>query len=380
MTGSSRPELTEMTRRLLDSLGEGVSVADTSGSIVYSNRAADRILGLAATDRPPAEWADYYGIFLPDGRTRYPADQYPLVRALRGESTNDVQMVVRNKAHPWAIRIAVTGRAIRDPDGEITGATVIFRDVTDLVGAQASLARANDELRRIQALKDDLYAFVMHDLNGPLTGVLALSELLSAEERLTEDARASVAELHNLADSIHRMVGDLLDLKVSDDGALEPHFSNLVVHELFQELHQMISPRAVVAGRKVVVSDQVLGLNVYADPDLLLRTLQNLVDNGLKYAPHGGTIRVEAREGSPGTVRFLVCDDGPGVPEELRDAIFEKYARIERSEPVAARRSRGMGLRFCRVATEAQRGRIWVEDGEPSGARFCLELPVPREA
>lgn len=67
-------------------------------------------------------------------------------------------------------------------------------------------------------------------------------------------------------------------------------------------------------------------------------------------------------------------DEGPGVPEHLRDRIFEKYAKVEREEGCRSRDSRGLGLRFCRVVAEAHGGRIWVEDAEPTGARFCLEL------
>ena len=69
---------------VLNSLGEGVTLADSDGRIFFSNAEADWILGVAATDAPPEEWAGYYGVFLPDGETPFPTEQYPLVRALKG--------------------------------------------------------------------------------------------------------------------------------------------------------------------------------------------------------------------------------------------------------------------------------------------------------
>ena len=379
MTGSPHPELTNLPRRLLDSLGEGVSIAGADGTIVYSNQAADRILGVPRTELPSKEWADHYGMFLPDGRTRFPADQWPLIRALRGEATNEIEMVVRNRTHPWDVRIAVTGRPMRDESGEIVGATVVFRDVTDLSGAQAALARANDELRRVQALKDDLSAFVMHDLNGPLTGILALSELMIVSgDGLSEEALESLMELKGLADALHRMVVDLLDLKVSEDGALRPEREVVSVDDMLLQVCRVAGPRASLAGKRVQSVGSEAGLCVCADHDFLFRTLQNLVDNGIKYAPAGSAITVSARPGTPNTVRFEVWDEGPGVPPELQEAIFDKYARLERDHRMGPRQSRGLGLRFCRIAVEAQRGRIWVENAEPRGARFCIELPVPR--
>jgi signal transduction histidine kinase len=95
----------------------------------------------------------------------------------------------------------------------------------------------------------------------------------------------------------------------------------------------------------------------------------------LRYAP-GGSVVLSVRRGREGHARFEVSDDGPGVPPEFRERIFDMYAKIERDERGRHRDSRGLGLRFCRVAVEAQRGRIWVEDNEPTGARFCIELPA----
>lgn len=118
----------EVPAQLLDSLGEGVTLATQDGRIVFSNEAADRILGVEATDAPPQAWAEHYGVFLLDGETPFPTDGYPLVRALSGEESDGVEMLIRNPNIPEGAIISVTGRPLRDAAGEIVGAAVVRRD------------------------------------------------------------------------------------------------------------------------------------------------------------------------------------------------------------------------------------------------------------
>src|SRR5262249_24807454 len=114
----------------LEALGEGVCISDPSGRLVYTNRMADHILGVTRSEDLPDHWSEHYGIFVPGSSDPFPSDQYPLVRALRGEATDEIEMTVRNPSHPHGALIAATGRPVCDGGGEIVGAFVVFRDVT----------------------------------------------------------------------------------------------------------------------------------------------------------------------------------------------------------------------------------------------------------
>jgi two-component system CheB/CheR fusion protein len=133
-------------------------------------------------------------------------------------------------------------------------------------------------------------------------------------------------------------------------------------------------PSVFYKKQEIAVRTEAALAPVSADWQLLRRVLQNLVDNCIKYGPRGGTITLESEPVATGAARISVSDDGPGIPEELRDRIFDKYAKVER-DAGRSRDSRGLGLRFCRLAVEAHGGRIWVENREPRGARFSFELP-----
>lgn len=347
---------------VLDSLPSGVTLVNTDGKIVFSNQAADDILGVeAAAENSADEWGDHYGVFLPDGETPFPADQYPLVRALKGERTQDVEMIVRNPRRPEGAIVSVSGQQLVDADGALIGAAAVFRDVS--------------QLRKVERLKDDLAAFIVHDLKGPLTTIIATCDLMQLDHQ-DEDLIQDLETVRRAAQTVNRMVMDLLDVQMSDAGALEPSRERLALAELLEDVEAAAKAQV---GKKLahrIVAGDPGELTVDVDRDLIFRVLMNLIDNCLKYGPQEGKIWIDAEPNDDDTVLLTIQDEGPGVPVNLRERIFEKYAMVEREAHYRARESRGLGLRFCKVAVEAHGGRIWVEDGEPKGARFCVELPL----
>ncbi len=123
-------ESRENLASILESIGEGVVVADRNGKFTVFNPAAERILGLGVTATGPDEWPVTYGVFLPDGVTPFPAEEQPLARAIRGESSNDVEIHIRNPRVPAGTSISVSGRPIRYGNGSLRGGVVVFRDIT----------------------------------------------------------------------------------------------------------------------------------------------------------------------------------------------------------------------------------------------------------
>ena len=111
-----------------------------------------------------------------------------------------------------------------------------------------------------------------------------------------------------------------------------------------------------------------------ADRDKIERVVTNLVDNAVKYTPNGGQITLAARAEAEHLL-LSVTDTGPGIPEEQRQRIFERFAQVKGD--TRARRGFGLGLAYCRLAVEAHGGRIWVEPGPGGvGSRFAFTLPI----
>jgi len=359
----------------LNALGDGVTLADAEGRILYSNTEADRILGVAATDAPAEEWASHYGTFLPDGVTPFPAEDYPLLRALRGENTNDVEMVIRNAANPAPVLIAVTGRPVRDREENISGAAVVFRDVT------AERAAEHDRLRTLAALqdalrvKDEVTGFLVHDLKSPLTAVLSLSELLLDDVRPDSPEGEIVQEILIATRTLHRMVMNLLDIRTAKDGRLEVESRVVPVDDLIEEVVKSMQSRASLSEMSIEVTRKSPAPQFLGDPELTRRMLVNLVDNSIKFGSKGGRICMDWSRTPNGVVRIRVRDHGPRVPQELREAIFGDPTQVDRTAGIRAHGSHGLGLQFCKLAADVQEGRVWVEDNPPRGACFVVELP-----
>ncbi len=136
---------------ILSSLGEAVVVADANGNFTYFNDIAEQILGLGMTDTPLHNWSARYGSFRPDGVTLFPSEELPLARGLRGESTTDVELFVRNDNIPEGRAIKVTGRPILDDQRRVIGSVVVCHDITHEKELEALIQESEQRLETVIA-------------------------------------------------------------------------------------------------------------------------------------------------------------------------------------------------------------------------------------
>ncbi|MBX3217417.1 MAG: response regulator [Labilithrix sp.] len=245
------------------------------------------------------------------------------------------------------------------------------RSLIRITRLRHELRRERDALLRVQRQKDLLTSLVVHDLKNPLASILANGEFVLSATDVSGDPRAAVEDIMASSEAMHQMVMNLLDISRAEEGALTPELAEVDLAQLVAELEEQ-TRRRVDARRQTLRIDVAPGLpTLRADRLLLRRTLENLLDNGLRYTPSGGTVAVAARAEDDAVV-LEVRDDGPGVPAEQRPRLFDKYAQVDGS---LGRSSRGLGLVFCRMAVEVHGGGISVTDNEPRGAVFRLVFP-----
>jgi signal transduction histidine kinase len=242
------------------------------------------------------------------------------------------------------------------------------------VVAQLELRARIFALARLQQQKEELTSLVVHDLKSPLSSVATNAHYLAGASELTEKRRAAASDIESAAESMGRMVMNILDISQSEAGGLTPSLTEVRVGELLEEVAHAAAARAQQDGLGIEVSSVPATLPLRADRDLLRRVLENLLDNSIKYARTGTVIQLDAREVVDG-VEIRVRDHGPGIPEAFKTRIFEKYFQLDRDAGSHRRVSRGLGLAFCQLAVEAHGGKIWVEDSEPHGSCFCVHLP-----
>jgi two-component system, sensor histidine kinase and response regulator len=239
------------------------------------------------------------------------------------------------------------------------------------------IRKQRDDLVRLQLQKEQLMSFVVHDLKNPVSSIELHALLLSRDGSLSEDAKESATWIVREVQMMKRLVLNLLDIGRADDGKLEPRREPVDLGALAASVANAGAVRAVESDQQIKVQ-VASGLPVIeVDVDLVRRVLENLLDNALRYAPRGGSISIDVSAGEGPFVLVRVADTGPGVPEAMRERVFDRYVQLDGPSIQDTRAGRGLGLAFCRLAVEAHGGAIWI-DPTAQGTVFCFKLPHGR--
>jgi two-component system sensor histidine kinase/response regulator len=232
------------------------------------------------------------------------------------------------------------------------------------------------ELRALEEAKNNLTSMIVHDMRGPLTSIMGgLKILLDRQNQLDPDARETLITASLLSTRrLMTMVEAMLDLQRLESGQLPVRPQPVVLGRLIDESVQAVRPLLQADGVQIdVKADQPVS-PVLLDNQLLTRVVNNLLFNAIKFSPEGGRIGIWTQHNGKWLL-VNIADQGPGVPKEHREQIFDKYARLQTGKRDTGI---GLGLAFCKLAVEAMKGRIWVEDVPRAGALFRVALPMVR--
>ena len=233
------------------------------------------------------------------------------------------------------------------------------------------LRREKHLLEARARLRENLSDMIVHDLRAPLGTIQATLQVLQEGGALGEErARPLLANSRRAAEFLLLMVNDLLDVGA---GRVRTAAAPLDARALRERLASLFEPLCSPA-RVRLSFEGPDGPAPSTDPVLVFRILANLIHNAVKFSPSGGSITVRSKVRG-GVLRFEVDDEGPGVPDEEKGRIFEKYYRAKGAAARSAPGT-GLGLAFCRLAARGLGARVAVEDRPGGGSRFSLELPL----
>jgi two-component system, sensor histidine kinase and response regulator len=248
----------------------------------------------------------------------------------------------------------------------------------ELANKNQLLMEQRDALLRLQRQKEELTEIVVHDLKNPLAAIAANAAFLSMAREMNDDTRDCSSGIARAADNMLRMVHDILDVSRAEEAGLNLKLEEVDFSAMTERAADLMSRRAEER-RVTLVSETAPGaLLLRADPDLMRRVIENLLDNAIRYTPSGGRVSLALSDLGE-ALCVSVADGGPGIPEHERARIFEKYAQLERKDDKAQKRfGRGIGLSFVKLVVDAHGGQIRVLDNAPRGARFEVVLPKGR--
>jgi len=247
-------------------------------------------------------------------------------------------------------------------------------DVLRIVEEASELRHVNEELARLDKLKDDFMSSVTHELRTPLTSIRALAELMRDDPDMEPEQREQfLSIIVGEGERLSRLVNQVLDMAKIESGRAEWRNADVDLRALIE--HAAVTTAELFRERK---AELVLDLPpsvplLRADPDRLLQVMLNLLSNAAKFVPvPGGRVEVRLRA-DPDAARVEVHDNGPGVPPAQQALVFEKF----RQGGDASNRPQGtgLGLPISREIVEHFGGRMWLRSEPGQGACFGFELP-----
>jgi DNA-binding response OmpR family regulator/signal transduction histidine kinase/CHASE3 domain sensor protein len=341
---------------IFDQSPEGILFADAeSNTIMLANQAAMQLLDDSLSGRELNDPA-LIGRFLRPNGEPYSGAELPLQQSMQKAEEVRAEILV---AQPSGQRVPVllTSVPLRDNTASVQGVVAVLQNLS--------------HLREVERLKSDFVAMVSHELRTPLTAIQGCAQtLLRAPENHRERTREFLVIIDEQSTRLQELVDNLLNLSQVEAGALRLRREPLQIERLIRSVARQAGEH--MHGLLVQVDIPRPLPSISADPRRVEQVLLNLLDNARKASPPGGAITIAASvEGDQ--IQVTVRDQGPGIPAEIRERVFERFFQGEQIPGIGGS---GLGLAISRALIEAHGGRIWVHDGGTAGAQLRFTLPL----
>jgi signal transduction histidine kinase len=267
---------------------------------------------------------------------------------------------------------AVLRELNRELESRVSARTLeLERTIEDFRSTRAEL----DESRRLDDMKNELFSMVSHELRTPLASIHGSLSLLRSGVGgdLAPRARQLVEIAHRNSERLVRLANDVLDLRRIESGALVVRLAPLDVRALMEQALEANQAYASQLGVVLALDAVADGAMVFSDGDLLLQVLTNLLANAARFSPEGEKVLASLNL-YDAMVRVSVRDRGPGIPQEFRHRVFERFAQAQ-YQGARARGGSGLGLSIAKAIVERLGGRIGFASEPGQGATFFFELP-----
>ena len=331
---------------LFNSMLEGLLLLDRSRKIYLVNRAFKNLFGIKAELR---------GKTIVEALRLHELDE--LVRRVEAEQqVLDYELKLPDLNERW---LQVNAAVITNSAGERDGTILVFRDLT--------------RLKQLERTREEFVANVSHELRTPLSLIKGYVETLLDGARDQPDVAERFLKI--IERNTHRLdllIQDLLTISALESGRMNLNVQPVNVGALAEKVLADLNSKA--DSKNVELVNELPDFTASADANRLDQVFANLVDNAIKYGRAQGRVTVGGRKLDDGTLEIFVHDDGPGIPAEALDRVFERFYRVDKA------RSRdqggtGLGLSIVKHIVQSHGGKVWVKSDPGKGATFFFTLP-----
>jgi two-component system phosphate regulon sensor histidine kinase PhoR len=278
-------------------------------------------------------------------------------RLQREKKISDAELEIhRARRRFWQVNAAV----VADHNGTEQGQLLVFHDVT--------------RLKELESMRSEFVGNVSHELRTPLSLIKGFTEtLLDGAIKDPQQAGRFLQKIEKHSDRLLFLIEDLLAISKLESGQVALNVEQLDLHDLAQRVLEDLA--APASTRKMKLENQVApGTVVWGDTDRLQQVLFNLGDNAIKYGKTEGHMKVGTREVEGDKTEVFVADDGPGIPPDSIDRVFERFYRVDRARSRESGGT-GLGLAIVKHIVQAHGGEAWAKSELQKGATFYFTLP-----
>jgi two-component system phosphate regulon sensor histidine kinase PhoR len=331
---------------LFNSMLEGLLLLDRSRRIYLANRAFKNLFGLKTELR---------------GKTIMEALRVHELATLveRVESDGqvfDYELKLPELSERW---LQVNAAAISNSAGEREGTILVFHDLT--------------RLKQLERTREEFVANVSHELRTPLSLIKGYVEtLLDGARNDPEVAERFLKIIERNTSRLDLLIQDLLAISALESGRVTLNLQPIELRPLAEKILADLKTRTDAKGVKLV--NDLPELTAMADANRLEQVLANLVDNAIKYGRADGTVILGGQKADADKIEVFVQDNGPGIPPESLDRIFERFYRVDKARS-REQGGTGLGLSIVKHIVQSHGGKVWVKSELGKGATFFFTLP-----
>ena len=339
-------QLQTQQEALFDSMAEGLLLLDESGRIQLANRAFNKLFDVTTELRSRTIIETLRLHELADLAEEIGSQKHVLARELR----------IFRPDERW---LQVNGAAILNGGGAQHGTVLVFHDLT--------------RLKQLERTRKEFVANVSHELRTPLSLIKGYVEtLLDGAKDQPEVAVKFLQTINRNAERLKLLIEDLLTISELESGRVKLNLQPVPLRPLVQKV--LADFKTPASARPAALKDEIPELCVHADINRLEQVLGNLLDNAIKYGRTDGTVSVRARPIEDQQVEISVQDDGPGIPPDALERIFERFYRIDKARS-REQGGTGLGLSIVKHIVQNHGGRVWATSDVGRGAAFFFTLP-----